>query len=310
MSDLDKSLENLSLGEDLLARQKKERKELQAKIQALKKTASKGDKKKKKEVLEEIARLESDLDKKHADELAAAEKCTESNPANEQDANRNDLESIEGRADIDGDEEKNVRVSRAQKRREKKANEEKVRQAEIAAQEELNKTGPRVIELNTIKGILKKRNLMLHPIASDGNCLYNAVRHQLQVTGRLADDVQTMRHKTAGYIRQNKDSLIFYMTNAETGDCLNDAEFAKYCDDLQNTAAWGGQVEISALSQTLQVPIEVIQATGAPTIQGDDKFKGPNVIITYHRTMYSLGEHYNSTKPIVANSTDDDENDE
>lgn len=309
MSDLDKNLENLSLGEELLARQKKERKELQAKIQALKKTASKGDKKKKKEVLEEIVRLESDLDKKHADELAASEKSTENNPTNELDANRNDVESIEG-SDIAGEEEKNVRVSRAQKRRDKKANEEKVRQAEILAQEELNKTGPRVIELNTIKSILKKRNLMLHPIASDGNCLYNAVRHQLQVTGRLADDVQTMRQKTADYIRQNKDSLIFYMTNAETGDCLNDAQFERYCEDLQNTAAWGGQVEISALSQILRVPIEVIQATGAPTIQGDDKFKGPNLIITYHRTMYSLGEHYNATKPIATNSTDDDENDE
>lgn len=305
MSDLDKSLENLSLGEDLLVRQKKERKELQAKIQALKKSASKGDKKKKKEVLEEIARLESDLDKKHADELAAAEKSTECNSAKEQDANRNDEDSNEG-SDIAGD----VRVSRAQKRREKKANEEKVRQAEIAAQEELNKTGPRMVELNTIKNILKKQQLMLHPIASDGNCLYNAVRHQLQVTGRLADDVQTMRHKTADYIRQNKDSLIFYMTNPETGDCLNDAEFAKYCDDLQNTAAWGGQVEISALSQILRVPIEVIQATGAPTIQGDDKFKGPNLVITYHRAMYSLGEHYNSTKPIATNSTDDDDKDE
>lgn len=309
MSDLDKGLENLSLGEDLFARQKKERKELQAKIQALKKTASKGDKKKKKEVLEEIARLESDLDKKHADELAAAEKHTESSPVNEQDANQNDAGSIEG-SDIAGEEDKNVRVSRAQKRRDKKASEEKVRQAEIAAQEELNKTGPRMIELNTIKAILKKQNLMLHPIASDGNCLYNAVKHQLQVTGRLADDIQTMRHKTAEYIRQNKDSLIFYMTNAETGDCLNDAQFERYCDDLQNTAAWGGQVEISALSQILQVPIEVIQATGAPTIQGDDKFKGPNLIITYHRTMYSLGEHYNSTKPIVANSSDDEDNDE
>lgn len=305
MSDLDKSLEHLSLDEDLLSRHKKERKELQAKIQALKKSASKGDKKKKKEVLEEIVRLESDLDRKHADELAQTEKSTTTPPINvessEQDANQNDVES-------NTSDEKSSRVSRAQKRREKKANEEKVRQAEILAQEEVNKTGPRVVELNTIKNILAKRNLLLHPIASDGNCLYNAIRNQLQVTGRIADDVQTLRNKTADYILQNKDSLIFYMTNPETGDCLSDTEFEKYCSDLRNTSAWGGQIEISALSQILQVPIEVIQATGPPTIQGDDKFKGPHLIITYHRNMYSLGEHYNSTRPIDKNSTDDDQN--
>lgn len=303
MTDLDKSMENLSLDEDLASRHKKERKELQAKIQALKKTAGKGDKKKKKEVLEEIARLESDLDKRHANELAQAETTTTTtvngaNHSNEEDANQNQV--------VDGDDKTN-RVSRAQKRRDKKANEEKIRQAEILAQEEINKTGPRVIELNTIKNILAKRNLLLHPIASDGNCLYNAIRNQLQVTGKFADDVQTLRDKTANYILQNKDSLIFYMTNPETGDCLSDAEFEKYCADLKNTAAWGGQIEISALSQILQLPIEVIQATGPPTIQGDN-FKGPNLIITYHRNMYSLGEHYNGTRP--KNSITDEENDE
>lgn len=303
MGDLDKNLENLSLDEDLLSRHKKERKELQAKVQALKKSASKGDKKKKKEVLEEIVRLENDLDKRHADEIAQVENTTTTEvKASEPDANQNEV------VEPSATDEKTGRVSRAQKRREKKANEEKSREAEILAQEELNKTGPRVIELNTIKKILTKRGLMIQPIASDGNCLYNAIRNQLQVTGRFVDDVQTLRNKTADYVQQNKDSLIFYMTNPDTGDCLNDAEFEKYCSDLRNTAAWGGQIEISALSQILKVPIEVIQATGPPTIQGDDKFKGPNLIITYHRNMYSLGEHYNST--TNKNSTDDDDDDE
>jgi hypothetical protein len=40
-----------------------------AKIQALKKTATKGDKKKKKDVAEEIAKLETEIEAKHAAEL-------------------------------------------------------------------------------------------------------------------------------------------------------------------------------------------------------------------------------------------------
>ena len=43
--------------------------QLQAKIQSLKKTATKGDKKKKKEVTEEIAKLEASLDEKHQREI-------------------------------------------------------------------------------------------------------------------------------------------------------------------------------------------------------------------------------------------------
>lgn len=41
-----------------------------AKITALKKSATKGDKKKKKEVQDEINKLEADLEKKHAAELS------------------------------------------------------------------------------------------------------------------------------------------------------------------------------------------------------------------------------------------------
>lgn len=121
--------------------------------------------------------------------------------------------------------------------------------------------------------------------------------------GRIVDDVETLRHKISDYIVMNKDSLIFYMTNAATGDCLDDAGFEKYCEDLRNTAAWGGHVEISALSNILALPIEVIQATGPPTIQGEH-FKGPPLTITYHRHIYSLGEHYNGTSPRSGDSSD------
>ena len=53
----------------LLARHRAEKKETQARIQALKKTATKGDKKKKKEVTEAITKLEDELSNRHRQEL-------------------------------------------------------------------------------------------------------------------------------------------------------------------------------------------------------------------------------------------------
>lgn len=283
-AELSKGLNNINIDDDLATRHKKERKELQAKIQALKKTAGKGDKKKKKEISEEIARLESDLDRRHDEELSA---MAISRSHNQDNGNRSD-ESAEQAAG---------RISKAQKRRDKKVADEKQRQSEILAQEETNKTGPRVLELNTIKKLLKQRGLIIQLIPSDGDCLYNAIRNQLLVTGRQPPETKTLRNLTADYIEANKDALIFYMENTETGDCLSDEEFVKYCTAIRQTPAWGGHVEISALSHILKSPIEVIQATGPPTIQGETEFKGPNLVITYHRFMYSLGEHYNGTKP-------------
>lgn len=299
--ELTENFVDLSVGDDeTVARHKKERKELQAKIQALKKTAGKGDKKKKKEVLEEIVRLETDLEAKHANELATIEKPAVT------------VSGAESNGDVSNgaEPEANVRVSKAQKRRDKKAAEDKVRQAEILAQEELNKSGPRAVEMDTIKKLLAQRRLLMHPIASDGDCLFQAIRNQLKLTERHVPDVSSLRHSTADYIVANKDTLIFYMTNADTGDSLDDAEFEKYCLAVRNTPAWGGQIEITALSNVLKVPIEVIQATGPATIQGENEFDGPNLVITYHRHMYSLGEHYNGTRPMQPTIANDSENEE
>jgi OTU domain-containing protein 6 len=55
--------------EDLLQRQKKELKDLTAKVTALKKSIPKGDKKKKKEVQAEIALLEAETTERHEKEL-------------------------------------------------------------------------------------------------------------------------------------------------------------------------------------------------------------------------------------------------
>lgn len=285
-SELNDAVNSIDLNDDISVRHKKERKNLQAQIQALKKTAGKGDKKKKKEVLEEIAKLEFDLDRKHEHELGSAAAFVPKRQSDDDDAGDGDESQTSG----------NARISKAQKRREKKAKEDKEREAEILAHEEINKNGPRAVEMEGIKTILKSRQLALHTIPSDGDCLYNAIRNQLNITGRKSVDVIVLRQSTADYILSNKESLIFYMSNNETGDSLSDCEFLKYCDAVRNTKAWGGHIEIKALSDILRAPIEVLQASGPPTIQGEE-FKKPNLVITYHRHMYSLGEHYNGTKP-------------
>lgn len=55
--------------EELTLRHKKELKELTAKITALKKTATKGDKKRKKEVQNDIAKLETEFRKRQEEEV-------------------------------------------------------------------------------------------------------------------------------------------------------------------------------------------------------------------------------------------------
>lgn len=123
--------------EDLISRHRKEKKDLQARIQSLKKSATKGDKKKRKEVLEEIAKLEIDVEKKHAEQL---------NELNNSKNNKEEVpEDQEPEVTVNEDATQ-PRVTKAQKRRDKKLREEKEKAVEIAIQEELNKNGPRMLE--------------------------------------------------------------------------------------------------------------------------------------------------------------------
>lgn len=277
--------------ESLRAQHRKEKKELVAKIQAMKKTATKD---KKKKIFEDIAKLEADMAKKHQDELDKFKSLNLSEPQTE-------IEAVEKAPQ---------RVSKAQKRREKKEIEEREKRFDIAKQDEINKHGPRHKEVQAFKEILKSRGMCLHPIPSDGDCLYNAIRDQLLILNKTTTyNIKEFRRLTAEYIEKNKETLIMYMTNPDTNEILTDDEFTSYCNAVRDTPAWGGQIEITALANVLEAPIEVLQATGPPTITGNDTFQGPNLIITYHRHMYSLGEHYNSTRPILENEQDEDNED-
>lgn len=286
--------ESQKIEEELLKKHRQERKELQAKIQSLKKTAPKG--KKKKEVTDTIAQLERELEEKHDKELSAMQP-TES---------INNIETTEPVQNPETDEdqaEDTTRVSRAQRRRNKKVNEEKERDKRIVEQEEKNRKGPRVIELNTIKELLQVEGLQLYNIPADGNCLYCAVNHQLKTTDRENYNVTKLRELTANFMRENKDDFLPFMCN-DSDEPFSDEQFESYCKDVATSKFWGGQMELKALSHVLQCPIKVIQSSGPSTVQGEN-FSGPPLILTYHRHLYRLGEHYNST--VAATEDADDE---
>lgn len=275
------------IGLTIEQRHRKEKKDLQAKIQGLKKIAAKSDKKKKKEIQDDVLRLETELECRHLEELSIK---------NMNEPSREDENNVTVQEEVDFS---GARISKAQKRRDKKAAEEKANKKMILEQEVENINGPRNVETQIIKKILAARGLTLHIIPSNGNCLYGAISHQLTVTGRQSVSVDSLRKWTADHIRENKENFILFLSNTDTGDMLTDEQFEEYCNSVANTTTWGGQVELQALSNILKCGIHVVQSTLPSVITQGDEFKGSPLIITYHRHMYRLGEHYNSTKILV-----------
>lgn len=273
--------------EDLEDRHRQEKKDLRSQIIALKRNSAKKDKKK---LQDEITQMENDLIKRHVEEMA---KLTINEPQVPAEPETHEQSQTQ-------------RISKAQKRRDKKEQDAKRREEELAQAEEDNKNSARNLETKSINTILTGRKLKLHTIKSDGDCMFNALKHQLDLAG-INESVESLRKTAADYIRANKDELICYMTSSKTDDMMSEEEFLEYCRQVECTKAWGSQLEISALSNSLKVKIEVLQASGSPTISGSELKNRPHLIVTYHRHFFGLGEHYNSTKPLVDGEEEEDE---
>jgi OTU domain-containing protein 6 len=68
---------------------------------------------------------------------------------------------------------------------------------------------------------------------------------------------------------------------------------------VQDTATWGGQVELGALARALRRQIRVY-AVGMPLLTLGDEFagEGSTLEVCYLRHAFGLGEHYNSVAPL------------
>eukprot|EP00058_Branchiostoma_floridae_P021957 XP_002607447.1 hypothetical protein BRAFLDRAFT_119252 [Branchiostoma floridae] len=235
----DEGEENLSPAEKLARKHKQERKELQAKVQQMKNSVPKNDKKRKKQLTVDIAQLEAELDERHhreEEELQAGA----GDVGEEKDAVTEGVGGLQLTDSAQGQQPQKQKVSKAQKRREKKAAKDKERDQRIAESEVENLLGARHQETQRIKALLRDRQLAVKEISSDGHCLYNAVAEQLKQVG----------------------------------------------DELQ------------ALSRILMCSIEVIQAEGPAIKIGEEYDAKLPIILTYHRHMYGLGEHYNTVRPL------------
>ena len=230
----------------------------------------KGDKKRKKEVIGQIADLEMQLKEKQEKELRdlkspdkeVIEKIGGLSLANESN------EAADGEPVFEYSE---VKVSKAQKRRDRKAKQERENRLLIDQQFKADsRTSQRTLEEQRLRTILVEQGFRLHDIPSDGDCMYKAIEHQLSLQG-IEIQVSDLRRRCANILRVMKEEYLPFLLGEDEG-LLDDSKYQAYCDKIENTKAWGGNVELQALSYDLKLPIKVLQANG-PSIDLGDQFK-------------------------------------
>ncbi|KAJ1598754.1 hypothetical protein NDA14_000406 [Ustilago hordei] len=212
------------------------------------------------------------------------------------------------------------KVSRQQQRRERKAAEMASIKREV--EEELrgrsSQPGQAELERLGISSMCCALGLSMYEIQPDGHCLYAAVADQLNLHQKVdrPTDFKATRQAAAKEMRthpeqykpfiSDSDEHMAGITTPQTATTISkdtqDQHFLAYCDAVQNTAVWGGQPEILALSRAFRTPIHIVQA-GLPVLKvGQEEFENDTkpLFISYHRKMYGLGEHYNSLRPQLS----------
>ena len=185
--------------------------------------------------------------------------------------------------------------SKAQKKEEaERAREQRIADAHAGA-------GPseRLVEMEKLDAQLKPLGLVIHEIPADGHCLYRSLAHQLQLRaadndggGGAAEDHLSCRREIAAHIRSHPNDFVPFL--AESGA----TDLAAYCETIESSNEWGGQLEITALAHSRKACITVFSADAPPLLTGEEykALGGPCIELAYHRHYYGLGEHYNSVR--------------
>ncbi|MBA0583917.1 hypothetical protein Gorai_014756 [Gossypium raimondii] len=199
--------------------------------------------------------------------------------------------------------------SKGAKRRVKRAQQEAAREQRIQ-EEQSNIVSDRMIEDEKLEEKLKPLGFTINEIKPDGHCLYRAVEDQLALLsgGSSPYTYQELREMAAAYMRKHaSDFLPFFLSENTVDEDSDDSlaeRFENYCKEVESTAAWGGQLELGALTHCLRKHIMIFSGS-FPDVEMGKEYKSDGgssssegtLRLSYHKHAFGLGEHYNSVIP-------------
>lgn len=194
----------------------------------------------------------------------------------------------------DQDQESAAPKAKRNRRKEKIAAREAAAQkmSDEAAAEAALEPDLRKIELENMSSICTIRGLTQYEVPADGHCLFASISDQLKIRHDVSKTVQELRTEAANHIRKHPNDFSPYLFDENT---LTMREIEPYCVELESTAIWGGDLEITAFSQIFDCCISVLISGQSPFIANEDG-KKPELKLAYFKHSFGLGEHYNSLR--------------
>ncbi|PRP82665.1 glycoside hydrolase family 81 protein [Planoprotostelium fungivorum] len=143
-----------------------------------------------------------------------------------------------------------------------------------------SKEQPLADEEGLLDSKLKSLGLLRKKIPKDGACLFRAVSDQVLLTQRYH---YPLRQMCVNHIEERQDDY-------EPFVCVSGMPFKKYCLAMRKPNAWGGQVELQALSLILKRNFVIYSMQSLEATLVDNSFS-KKVLLCYY------GNHYDVVYP-------------
>lgn len=284
--------------DELLARHRKEVKDLQNRITGMKKQATKSTRKEvnnKCQSLQDALKVRQEQEVKELEGSVDAEEPDEVTPEKlleqlEISGSQQPAEEVQPVLEVPRKARRNRQKEKLAKREAEIARIKEEARLEAAKQPDLKK-----IEQEGIDQLCAVSRLKPHDIIPDGHCLFASILDQLKIRhGRTDLDVYRLRSLACEYMRDHQEDFLPYMFDEETMELKS---VSVYTEEMEKTAKWGGELEILALSKQFDCPISVMMSGRAKHVVNESGSK-PELKLVYYKHTYALGEHYNSLHDI------------
>lgn len=130
-------------------------------------------------------------------------------------------------------------------------------------------------ETKAINEQVASLNRRVKYVAADGNCMYHSIAQQLALEdSKMKSPIayRVVRKLAADSLRKHKDEFAFFLDDG--------VDFEEYCRKVETSnglnerdiwwVEWGGQLELRALSLSLQRPIHIYSADAPVIVMGED----------------------------------------
>ncbi|KAF2458650.1 hypothetical protein BDY21DRAFT_362875 [Lineolata rhizophorae] len=296
--------------DELLARHRKEQRDLQSRITQKKKAATK---KTRKGVNDECATLERELKERQKREVATlkgdndendeSDLIVEDEPLQDSvDAITKPVEQLSLSSVLEQQESnKQRKPNRAKARLARRAAEQEAMVA-AAAEEAASMPDYRELERKEMLAEFEKRGLREKVIRADGHCLYSAVADQIDQLGlslkpNIKPTIISEGEELPGYKVVRQVAADFISNNSGDFVPFLEEPLEEHVRKVRDTGEWGGQPELLALARTYHVRINVLQGDSrVETIVPDTTDNTKEIWLAYYRHNFGLGEHYNSLR--------------